>query len=422
VLTERLGAAGRAPVAVRVLAEATDASSRSAHAGPDGSSGSNTTLWLVDPVDPFRALIAAAAAGTRGDALLVSDPRDAHDVLRHVDAIRRDAPAQILLVGDGELADDEVAWQLDAVQHTPLLPWGGLLPLDGNRIVALYGTPGIAALGALGQQDLDATIVRARDQAAAYDDGRLRVVPGFDVIATVASASAGPLGDYSQRISIDQLRPLVDRARDEGMVVFIDLQPAAVTETANAAVTTVQPVGGGAVAIAPSRAASMPPSSPPGGCASCTALVAEGVVIHKARRPPLARSGSADSEAARSPCTSERPEGRVRFASPVLLGMGRAPVSSETRSTSRCRASSRSLGRPPLTEAWAISEFSRATCCSASFSSGSSPESRESTPERALSSAVAVWLKLAARRVAAATVASRRLGLAAFCASARSWP
>jgi limonene-1,2-epoxide hydrolase len=225
VLTERLGAAGLAPTTVRVLGEATDASSRSAHASPDGSNDSNGTLWLVDPVEPFRALIAAAAAGARGDALLVSDPRDAHDVLRHVDAIRRVAPALILLVGDGVLVDGEVAWQLDAVLHTPLLPWGGLLPLDGNRIVALYGTPDVAALGALGQQDLDATIIRVREQAAAYEDGGLRVVPGFDVIATVASAAAGPLGDYSQRISIDRLRPLVDRARDEGMVVFIDLQP-----------------------------------------------------------------------------------------------------------------------------------------------------------------------------------------------------
>lgn len=224
-LTERLGAAGLAPAAVRILADAPEAASLSVHAGSDGSSDSNGTLWLVDPVEPFRASVAAAAAGARGDALLVSDPSDAHDVLHHVDAIRRVAPALILLVGDGALVDADVAWQLDAVLHTSLLPWGGLLPLDGNRIVALYGTPDVAALGALGRQDLDATIVRVREQAAAYEDGGLRVVPGFDVIATVASAAPGPLGDYSQRSSIDRLRPLVDRARDEGMVVFIDLQP-----------------------------------------------------------------------------------------------------------------------------------------------------------------------------------------------------
>jgi hypothetical protein len=215
-LGERLLAAGIEGVDLRILSLGSSASDISV---------AGHTLWLVAPTDPLRAVVVAAAAGARGEALLAVDPRDAQSVLSRVDSIRRVAPQRLLLVADGDLEDADVAWQLDAALHTPLLPWGGLLPLEGTRIVALYGTPDVAALGALGQQDLDATIVRARDQAVAYEDGDRTVVPGFDVIATVASASAGPLGDYSQRIPVERLRPLVDRARDEGMVVFIDLQP-----------------------------------------------------------------------------------------------------------------------------------------------------------------------------------------------------
>lgn len=183
------------------------------------------TLWLVDPADPLTALAVAAAAGARGDEVIVVDPSDARGVLGVSDAMRDAAPEAVLLVGAAAVDESAVAWHLDVALGTDPLPWGGHLPLEGNRIVALYGTPGVPALGALGQQDLDATIARAREAAEPYAGDGLRAVPGFDVIATIASRSAEPQGDYSRRIPIATLRPLVDRAREEGMIVFLDLQP-----------------------------------------------------------------------------------------------------------------------------------------------------------------------------------------------------
>jgi hypothetical protein len=51
------------------------------------------------------------------------------------------------------------------------------------------------------------------------------VVPAFEIIATVASSSAGPDGDYSSESAIEHLRPWVDAARKAGVYVVLDLQP-----------------------------------------------------------------------------------------------------------------------------------------------------------------------------------------------------
>jgi hypothetical protein len=221
-LRDRVLEAGRAPSGTRLVGTSDRAP---AGADADAVAVAGGTLWLVDPAAPLTALAVAAAAGARGEAVIAIDPSDALGVLGVVNGIRTAAPGLVLLVGTAEVDAPAVAWHLDVALGTDPLPWGGLLPLEGNRIVALYGTPGVAALGALGQQDLDATIARVRAAAEPYASDGLRVVPGFDVIATVASRSAEPQGDYSRRIPIATLRPLVDRARQEGMIVLLDLQP-----------------------------------------------------------------------------------------------------------------------------------------------------------------------------------------------------
>jgi hypothetical protein len=93
-------------------------------------------------------------------------------------------------------------------------------------MVALYGFPGNTGLGALGEQPLDATVARAKQVAASYASlVDVPVVPAFEIIATVASASAGPDGDYSNESSVDFLRPWIDAAAANGIYVVLDLQP-----------------------------------------------------------------------------------------------------------------------------------------------------------------------------------------------------
>jgi hypothetical protein len=107
------------------------------------------------------------------------------------------------------------------------LPGGGQLVFPGRRLVALYGHPGTPALGVLGQQDLPASVARARQAAAKYvplSDG-LPVVPAFEIIATVAEASPGRNKSYSAVTPVSAIEPWVRQASAAGLYVVLDLQP-----------------------------------------------------------------------------------------------------------------------------------------------------------------------------------------------------
>ena len=93
-------------------------------------------------------------------------------------------------------------------------------------MIALYGTPGTAALGSLGEQGLDASIARVKDLVAQYQPhSDLPVVPAFEIITTVAAGQAGADGDYSNEVDIAKIRPYVDAAKAAGIYVMLDLQP-----------------------------------------------------------------------------------------------------------------------------------------------------------------------------------------------------
>jgi hypothetical protein len=106
------------------------------------------------------------------------------------------------------------------------LPGGGQVLFPGHRLVALYGHPGAPGLGVLGQQDLAASITRAKEMAAAYQPlSQVPVVPAFEIIATVAEASPGPDGTYSYETPLPELLPWVRAATADGLYVVLDLQP-----------------------------------------------------------------------------------------------------------------------------------------------------------------------------------------------------
>jgi len=106
------------------------------------------------------------------------------------------------------------------------LPGGGRVLFPGRRLVALYGHPDAPELGALGEQDLPASIARAQRLAAAYAPfSDVPVVPTFEIIATTASSETGPDGDYSSESTVASLRPWVEQATAAGMYVVLDLQP-----------------------------------------------------------------------------------------------------------------------------------------------------------------------------------------------------
>lgn len=106
------------------------------------------------------------------------------------------------------------------------LPGGGRELFRNRRLVALYGSPGAPVLGMLGEQSPEAAVARVRSLAAEYqahtDD---TILPTFEIIATVASASPTANGDYSRELDIATIQPWIDAAKQANIYVVLDLQP-----------------------------------------------------------------------------------------------------------------------------------------------------------------------------------------------------
>lgn len=105
-------------------------------------------------------------------------------------------------------------------------PDGGRILFPDYRLVALYGSPRFPELGALGQQDASASIKRVKKLSEKYQTHtRQRVLPAFEIIATVAADSPTENGDYSRETPPEQLKPWAEAAKSAGVYVVLDLQP-----------------------------------------------------------------------------------------------------------------------------------------------------------------------------------------------------
>jgi hypothetical protein len=143
------------------------------------------------------------------------------------DASDHSSPSGVLEATTVSAAEAAAAAAL-AANSAAQLPGGGRTIFGANQrmYVALYGHPSTSALGLLGEQGTAATIRRAKTYAARYDPyTKKKVVPALEVIATIASASAGRDGDYSTETPVATLRPLVKAAKTAGVYIVLDLQP-----------------------------------------------------------------------------------------------------------------------------------------------------------------------------------------------------
>ena len=180
-------------------------------------------LWLVDDTVPVEPLAAVAQQIEVGVMSVSGDLRALAP------------PARAAIAGASEVAmlsdlGDDASWQLDVVRRGAELPGGGLVMFDsaaepGRRLVAAYGHPSTSALGVLGEQGPHDGLERLRSIAEGYGADGSTVVPAFEVIATVASASAGKDGDYSGVTARDVIRPWIEAAAAGGAYVVLDLQP-----------------------------------------------------------------------------------------------------------------------------------------------------------------------------------------------------
>ena len=181
-------------------------------------------VWVVDDSDDAAALAAIAGQVGVGVVTATGDlralPRSAREAIA--------AASEVEVLSD--LGDDD-AWQLDVILGGEELPGGGMLlfepgnDIPGRRLVAVYGHPSTGGLGVLGEQGPEDTVNRLQSIAEGYEADGLAVLPTFEIIATVASASAGADGDYSSVTDHEVIRPWIEVAAANNVYVVLDLQP-----------------------------------------------------------------------------------------------------------------------------------------------------------------------------------------------------
>jgi hypothetical protein len=189
---------------------------------PDAPLDSLLVLAARDPAS-LAAAATARASGARLMTVTNPDPRTDADVIA---ALAAEPPGQVVALGTAFGSPETLRYRLDVAISGLQLPGGGQILYPGRQMIALYGHPGTAALGVLGEQGVEDAIGRAQQMAADYQPlVDVPVVPAFEIIATVASGGAGPDGNYSYEAPIDVLRPWVDAAGEAGVYVVLDLQP-----------------------------------------------------------------------------------------------------------------------------------------------------------------------------------------------------
>ena len=178
-------------------------------------------VWIVDSAEVAAPL---AALGHQIGVAVVALPGDFRAAAPETRETISTA-SEVELLSD---FDEDAAWQLDVIRRGDEIPGGGLLMFGsdpGRRLVAMYGHPGTAGLGVLGEQGPEEGVERFRSIVAGYGADGFRVLPTFEIIVTVASAAPGGDGDYSAETARDVIRPWVEIAAANELYVVLDLQP-----------------------------------------------------------------------------------------------------------------------------------------------------------------------------------------------------
>jgi hypothetical protein len=127
--------------------------------------------------------------------------------------------------GDGDEPARGEATPTPTPTPRPELPGGGRSILPEKRVVAFYGAPQSAELGALGIGTPDAAARRLKRQARPYERPRRPVLPALELIAVIANADAGEDGMYRSRQPNAVIRRYLRAARRHGMLLVLDIQP-----------------------------------------------------------------------------------------------------------------------------------------------------------------------------------------------------
>ena len=192
------------------------------------------------PLDPARTWLApasgaptglagvAAAVAAGGDALLLVDGSDLCSVAPPISRFQeaRSTWREVVLLGTEAALTSDALPQLQACSgERPTLPGGGRSLFPEHRIVADYGGSQTAALGVLGEVAAEEAGLQLEGRIAPFRAGDRPVLPGFELIATVALANPGEDGLYRAPTEDRVIRRYLDAAREAGAILVLDVQP-----------------------------------------------------------------------------------------------------------------------------------------------------------------------------------------------------
>ena len=131
----------------------------------------------------------------------------------------------LLRGGGGSTAAQEARQRADAPPAPAELPRGGRRLLPDFRVVAYYGAPQDAQLGALGIGTPAHAVARLERQAETCGRKTRPVLPALELIAVIAHGEAGATGRYSLRQRDAVIRRYLTAARKARALLVLDIQP-----------------------------------------------------------------------------------------------------------------------------------------------------------------------------------------------------
>lgn len=192
--------------------------------GADGNEqGSGDVPIFATELTSFAAAATAAASKVPVTVLSYADPRVTKESMDQVDG------EKALALGQQFGSTERFRSTIELAKNGEL-PGGGGLVFPGRRMIATYGHPSGPALGQMGEQPPAEAVNVVKEWVSQYQTlTDEKIIPAFEVIATVASSEPGPDGNFTNESDPAELVPYIDAITEAGGYAVIDLQPGLTT-------------------------------------------------------------------------------------------------------------------------------------------------------------------------------------------------
>lgn len=193
-----------------------------AHAGEADKSGEGEVPIFATELTSFAAA-ATAANKLPVTVLTYADPRVTKESMDQVNG------KKALALGRQFGSSERFRSTIELAKNGEL-PGGGGLVFPGRRMIATYGHPSGPALGQMGEKPPAEAVGVVKEWARQYQElTDEKIIPAFEVIATVASSAPGDDGNFTNESDPEELIPYIDAITEAGGYAVIDLQPGLTT-------------------------------------------------------------------------------------------------------------------------------------------------------------------------------------------------